>query len=225
MPEMRGVNVSQHHRQARLTAIVGLVFTVAVLLWFSWHLAHARIYQVDECQNIFVAALLAGGLGDLFMTSVTLYVVPLMSFAREITHSADLFSAGRLLALTLFWINIVLLTAATGERLRSLRGLTVLVAAATLAPLWDYGFEVRHDNLLLTTLLLMWWLVRVCSWGWLSFFLIGALSVIGELVAFKAFVYTIPLIICAVSGLATQGNGVRVPRRSAAVAWLVGATA
>jgi len=39
--------------------------------------------------------------------------------------------------------------------------LIVLAGAATLAPMWDYGFEIRHDNLLLTGLLLMWCVIRL----------------------------------------------------------------
>jgi hypothetical protein len=128
-----------------------------------------------------------------------------------------------MLPLGIFWMNILLLAAATGERLRSVRGLTTVVAAATLAPVWDYGFEVRHDNVLLTILLLMWLFARVWTWGRPSFFLIGVLSILGELVAFKAFVYTVPLTVCAVVGLAPQNDGTRVPPVSAARAWLAGA--
>ena len=174
---------------------------------------------------MFVATLLANDLGDRFMTSVTLYVVSLMFLARDVTHSEDLFLAGRLVALAIFWINLVLMAVATGVRLRSLRGLVALVAAATLTPVWDYGFEIRHDNVLLTALLLTWLLLRVWNWGRLSFFLVGVLSIAAELVAVKAFFYFTPLTICAVLGLAAppRNDGARVPRLSAALAWCAGA--
>jgi hypothetical protein len=222
MPE--GVDIEDSWQaRSRLAAVFALSLALALLAWLSWHLAKERIYQVDECQNLFVATLLANNLGDFFMTSVSLYVVSLMLLARDLTQSAELFTAARLVALTTFWINILLLAAATGERLRSVRGLTVIAAAATLAPLWDYGLEVRHDNLLLTTLLLIWLFVRVWTWGWLSLFLIGVLSVVGEFVAFKAFVYTIPLTLFAVLSPAPGNDGASVSRLSAALAWLAGA--
>ncbi len=94
---------------------------------------------------------------------------------------------------TIFWLNLALIALATGERLLSRRGLVALLAAATLAPLWDYGFEIRHDNLLLTGLLLTWCVVRVRPKGPPSYLVAGALAVAMQFTAYKAFVYVIPI--------------------------------
>jgi len=109
---------------------------------------------------------------------------------------------------------------ATGERLFSFRGLVALCSAATLASLWDYGFEIRHDNLLLMGLLLTWCVVRVGPAGMQSYLLAGALAVALQFVAFKAFVYTVPL---SVMVLVFPPPGHRSPRRKLAMGWITGA--
>jgi hypothetical protein len=166
---------------------------LAGLIWFSLHLAVTRIFQVDECQYIYMIRVLAAGQGSVFFTNAPAFLLPLYWLARATTHSVDLFTSARFLMAEVFWLNIVLIAVATGQRLFSLRGLVALLGAATLAPLWDYGFEIRHDNLLLTGLLLMWCELRVRPGGVRSFFIAGAMVVFLEIVAFKAFVYTIPL--------------------------------
>jgi hypothetical protein len=56
----------------------------------------------------------------------------------------------------IFWLNIVLIALATGERLFSVRGLIALMGAATLVPLWNCGFEIRQENIVLSLILLAW---------------------------------------------------------------------
>jgi hypothetical protein len=164
-----------------------------LFLRFSLYLAASRIYQVDECENVFVARILAGGhIGD-YYTFLSLLHWPLMWLARGATQSAELFASARCFMVLVFWLNILLIGLATGERLLSRRILVVLAGAATLAPLWDFGFEIRHDNLLLTGLLLFWCAVRNAPAKSQSFIIAGAITVALQFVAFKAFVYTIPL--------------------------------
>src|SRR5262249_39687389 len=138
-----------------------LFISVLGLIWFSHQLAGIRIYQVDECQNVFVARLLATGEAQNFFTSISLFLVPLGWLGKGAANSVDLVLTARFFSLELFWLNTVLLAVATGEKLFSRRGLVAFFLAATLAPVWDYGFEIRHDNLLLTGLLLLWCVVRV----------------------------------------------------------------
>jgi len=201
-------------------SILILLVSVAALFWFSFRLAGIRIYQVDECQNVFTARILATGQSGNSFTGITLFLLPLVWLGRNITTSVELFVAARFFSFELFWLNIVLLALATGEKLFSRRGLVALIGAATLAPLWDYGFEIRHDNLLLSGLLLMWCVVRVRPEGLQSYFIAGALAVGLEFVAFKAFVYVVPI---ALAVLIFPPPGYRATRWKLALAWIAGA--
>ncbi len=175
--------------------LIGLLCgLVGTLVWHSVHLARTRIYQVDECQNMYMARVLATGQDSEFFTYRTLFLMgPLSWMARNATQSVDMFAAGRLLFFGLFWLNLVLLAAIASRNLFSSRGLFALATAATLAPLWDYGFEIRHDNLVLTSLLFIWWVVRVKPMGLLSYALAGAATLAALLLAVKCVVYVLPL--------------------------------
>jgi hypothetical protein len=105
----------------------------------------------------------------------------------------------------------------------SFRGLVALAAAATLAPLWDYGFEARHDNLVLTGILLMWCAVRGGSGAKLtSYLLAGSLAVVLQFLALKSFVYTVPIVAAA---MAFPPFGAAVRRWKLALSLLAGALA
>jgi hypothetical protein len=173
-----------------------LLLAVLALAWYSFQLASNRIYQVDECQNLYMAKALAVGRGGEFFTSASLFLFgPLSWMARSAIHSAELFSNARMLFLGVFWLNVILIAsaAAGGNRLLSLPGLIFLLGASTLAPLWDYGFEIRHDNLILTGILLIWWAARVRPMGVVSYLIAGAVGVVVLFIAVKAVVYIVPL--------------------------------
>ena len=193
---------------------------VAVLVWSSFHLAGIRIFQVDECQNIYVAGLLTSGQTKTAFTSISLFVLPLTWLCAGAAHSIDMFVSARCFSFELFWLNLVLLAVATGQSLFSVRGLVALASAATLAPLWDYGFEIRHDNLLLTGLLLMWCVIRIRPAGLPSYFIAGSLATAMEFVAFKGFVYIVPL---SVAILVFPPPGFVAPRWKLFVSWVFGA--
>jgi hypothetical protein len=172
----------------------GLLVYLGVLVCFSLHLSQSRLLQVDECQNVYMARVLATGQAQNFFTDGSLFLLgPLAWITRSLHHSAEIFDAARLLFLAVFWLNISLMAAIVSGRLFSLRGLVALVAAASLAPVWDYGFEIRHDNLILAGVLLIWWATRVKQWGWYSYVLAGAITVALLFMAVKAVVYVIPL--------------------------------
>ena len=144
---------------------------IAFLGWISFYLAAMRIYQVDECLNVFRARRISYGQSvpgsDLFQLILSL-VLP------KGARAADLFASTRLITWLIFWLNLILLALATGERILFRRWLVALAGAVTLAPLWDFGFEVRHDNLCLTGILLMWGMVRFQSPRLGAFFFLGA---------------------------------------------------
>ena len=164
-----------------------LLGCLIVLLGLSVHLAITRIYQVDECMELVVTRILATGQAKTYSGSIGLLLLPLSWAVHGATRSVDYFISARLVMVAIFWLNLVLIAIATGERLFSRRGLVALLGAATLAPLWDYGFEIRHDNLLLTGLLLTWCVVRVRPKGPPSYLVAGALAIALQFTAYKAF--------------------------------------
>jgi hypothetical protein len=198
-----------------------LLASLAGLIWFSHRLAGVRIYHADECQNVSMARIIATGQTKAFYAETGLFQTGLLAWlARGATQSVDVFVPARFVMLEIFWLNLVLIALATGERLLSRRGLIALVGAATLAPLWDYGFEIRPDNLLLCGVLLMWCVVRVRPKGLQPFVIAGALAVGLQFVAFKAVAFTLPI---SAAILAFPPPGQRAPRWKLALAWAVGA--
>ena len=211
------VQTSVTARVLKAILIVGLVAGIALLGRLSFYLAAMRIYQVDECLNVFVARMIANGQSapgmELFQLIIS-WVLPAS------TRAADLFSSARLLTWLIFWLNLILIAMATGERIFSRRWLIALAGAATLAPLWDYGFEIRHDNLLLTGVLLMWGVVRFQPPRLGAFFFLGACFVCVEFVSMKGILYTVPMML----GLFLfPPPGGRQPRWKLFAAWCVGA--
>ena len=162
----------------------------------SFYLAVHRIYQVDEVQQVYMSRILGTHRWNDFLTTAPIYLLgPLSSIAKAGTTSAGILEAHRLAFLGLFWLNALLLAVAAGARRADLRGLTIFLFAATFAPLWDYGFEVRHDNVLLAAVLCAWILIR--HRGALPppvrFLLLGALAIVAQASAFKAFLYFVPM--------------------------------
>jgi hypothetical protein len=204
-------------KRASLGILLG---SLVVLLGLSVHLAITRIYQVDECEEHSIARILATGQAKTYSGSMGLLHFSLAWAIRGATRAADSFMRARLVMVTIFWLNLVLIALATGERLLSRQGLVALLAAATLAPLWDYGFEIRHDNLLLTGLLLTWCVMRVGPKGPLSYLVAGALAVAMQFTAHKAFAYVVPLTLAI---LVFPPGGHKVPRWRLALFWAVGA--
>lgn len=172
------------------------VFRLALglLAAFALWLAVTRIYQVDEAQNLYMAKVIALGQTGTYFSAALLWMLgPLSWLIRAVGDSASLFLAMRLLSFGVFCLNVWLLALATGVPLRSTAGRFALLGAATLAPLWDYGFEFRHDNLILAGLLFIWWLGRVRARGLWAFAAIGLVTALLVFTAGKAFAYVLPL--------------------------------
>lgn len=205
----------------RLLAVV-LIVLLGLLVWLSLHLAGDRIFQVDECTEIYTAHLLASGQAKAHTGHIGLMQLPLAWIAKGAVRAETIYASARFVMVEIFWLNLVLLALATGEKLLSVRGLVAMLGAATLAPLWDYGFEIRHDNFLLTGLLLTWCFVRVRPSGWQSYFLTGAMAVIMQFTAHKAFAYFIPLILAI---LICPPPAFKLPRWKLAASLAVGALA
>jgi hypothetical protein len=204
----------------RLSALL-IIGALAVLAWFSLYLGRFRIYQVDECQNIYMARVLATGQGvELFTNSSLFLLGPLSWLAKKATQSAELIANARLLFVGIFWLNLVLMAVIVRGTFNGLRSLIALAAAATLAPLWDYGFEIRHDNVVLTGILLTWWAVRVRPMQTLSYVIAGAATITLLFTAVKTVVYAVPL---SFAILAFPPPAYKRPRLQLGLLWLGGA--
>lgn len=206
-------------RRAAWTFLV--IAILAGLVWLSSHLAALRIYQVDECLNVYMARVLATGHTSEFFTTASLFLLgPLSWISKDANQSMEAFEMARLVFLGIFWLNLFLLALIASGRLHSLKTLLALVAAATMAPLWDYGFEVRHDNLVLTGVLLTWWTIRGKPMGAISYVLVGAVAVTMLFIAVKAIVYVLPLSLAIV---AFPPKPFSAPRWRLGLAWIAGA--
>lgn len=190
---------SERGRQIQSTTIL-LVIVLTALVAFCEYLSLNRIFQVDEIQNVFTARLLAKHLQNRYSAYASLiFFGPMMWLGGSIDRSALLLRSERLLFFALFWVNIGLIVHCAGIRLRSRRGLLALIIAATIAPFWDYGFEIRHDNALLTTILIAWSAARPLGEGTRrKVFLAAFMAVVGQFIAFKSFVYLVPIVVYAI---------------------------
>lgn len=202
---------------------VALLSGVALLAAFSIHLAKARIYQVDEYQNFYMAKVLAAGQSSEFFTSSALFLLgPLSWISQMDLRATEMLLLARLLFLGVFWLNLILLAKILAGRVCSTRGIIALAAAVSLAPLWDYGFEIRHDNLVLTGVLVIWWAVRTRPMGLGSYAVAGAVTVALLFTAVKTVVYALPL---SLALLLFPPSAFLQPRWQLALAWLAGAVA
>lgn len=179
-------------RRARITAGVLL----GILALYSIYLALNRIYQVDEAQNVFTARILASRWeSDHTLGFGIWHMWPLAWFAAWCKGAVPLLHLSRLFMLAVLWMNVCLMTLACGVKWRSRTFLWIVLGAASLVPLWDYGFEVRHDNLLLAFLLMGWVLLRAGSSHPIRRVVaLGALAAVMQFITFKAFVYWVPLV-------------------------------
>lgn len=193
VPAVAGGTRAQVGAKARLLGIgsMGILLAgIAVLGWLSFFLAATRIYQVDECLNVFVSRMIAARQSA---PGMDLFQLLLSLFMPAGARAADIFASARLFTWLIFWLNFILIALATGERIFSRRWLIALVGAATLAPLWDYGFEIRHDILLLAGVLFIWGMVRFHPPRLGTFFCVGACSVALIFISIKSILFTVPI--------------------------------
>jgi hypothetical protein len=179
----------------RKVLLLGL-WLLAGLVLLSVYLGVQRIFQVDEVQYACQARILAEGKVHPYLFSAPIILLGPMTWIAGAARSAVQVLVGcRLLFVALLWVNALLLVKGAGLRIRSRSGLGALLLASTLAPMWDYGFEIRHDVVLLTATLCLWNLVRAEQVAdSLRFTLAGTLTVLMQFLAFKGFLYAIPLL-------------------------------
>lgn len=198
-------------------AIVGVWVIV-----HSMHLSAERIFRADECRNVCATWFFATGQGRVAGSPVSLFYLPLVWLSRGATHSVEVYVSARFFSTILLWFNIILLTVAAGQKVISRGSVVALAAAATLVPFWDFGFEIRPDNLVLTGLLLMWCILRVRPAGLQSYFIAGAVAVALFFVDIHSLAYSLPISLAA---CVFVPDGQKQLRWKPPVAWLVGVAA
>jgi len=176
------------------SARIGPVLLAGLVLASVW-LGVNRIFQVDEVLYAALAKFMASG-RMAYVPNVPLILLgPLTWLAGAAHDSMDVLIYLRMPFVALFWANAILVVKGGGLKLRSREGLYALLLVATLAPMWDYGFEIRHDVPLLTMTLVLWWLVRARRPAPpVRLFLAGVAAGLMELIAFKGFIFAVPMV-------------------------------
>src|SRR4051812_43233957 len=85
-----GKQTSEFKSNRLLTA--GLLVYLGVLVGYSLYLSQSRLLQVDECQNVYMARVLAAGQAQEFFTNASLFLLgPLAWITRNLHHSTQIF--------------------------------------------------------------------------------------------------------------------------------------
>lgn len=176
----------------------GTLFLLGLLglgVLFSGYLAFNRIYQIDEAQNAYMAWLMGTGRAHQAFVSAPAFLFPFAGLARWSVSPTSLFLVLRAGFWLLFWVNLILLVRGAGFKIRSQPGLLALLMVGLLPPLWIYGLEVRHENLVVLGILLLWNLGRrpgrMARW---AFLLMGVVAVLMQASAFKSLAYWGPIL-------------------------------
>lgn len=198
----------------------GLALILLVAGGLSLYLAMNRIYQVDEAQWAYSAWIQGAGLSHEHFTAAPLFLLPFGPLTGGASSAEQVFTIMRLGFWLLWWINLSLLSFATGSIPWSRRGMGVMLFALLLPPLWTYGLEVRHENVLLTGVLALWALGRYRGRrGWLRFLLMGSIAVAMQASTFKSLAYWLPLSL----GFMVFPHPTHGSRTRLVGAWLLGA--
>lgn len=179
-----------------ITVFLGAISALAilgVLFQYSLFLAAMQPYAAEECEIVYTARTLVTGQTSGAAFNTSLYHLPFMWLAREANQAVELFASARIISFLTFWLNLLLLALATGAPLKSWKFLYALLGAATLSLLWDFGFEIRPANLLLTGLLLTWCVVRSDTVKLRAYVIAGALAAMMLFTMVSAWLYVLPL--------------------------------
>ena len=119
-------------------------------LWLATH----RIFQVDEVQNMHMSWLLTQRDSDNYYNSAEVYMIPLALVSRLCQTPVAFFITSRIIFFVLFAASLFVTAFALSEhnKFHFAGALFILLSAPIF---WDYGFEVRHDNIVILGMSLM----------------------------------------------------------------------
>lgn len=161
-------------------------------------LPHAiwRHFHVDEMQVAYNAALWGAHGLDSYANYAAPFMVPLAWIAGLLDTSAAMLLAMRTAFFALFLFILVAIALAQ-PYFRSRAGKLAVLAGATLFhPLWQHGFEIRHDIFLVAGSIVLYGLAqqiagrrRAAPWAMAA---AGAAAAAMQLSALKGFLYAVP---------------------------------
>lgn len=125
-----------------------LIPTLALFVIAGGWLAAHRIFQVDEVQTMHMAWLLSQADAGSYSNSIEMYMIPLSFLSRCFQDPFAYMVACRFIFFALFAASCVILARGVSNRSRP-RFFGALLLLGTTPILWDYGFEVRHDNVVI----------------------------------------------------------------------------
>ena len=119
-------------------------------LWLATH----RLFQVDEIQNMHMSWLLTQGDSGHYYNSAEIYMIPLAWVSRQCQTPVAFLITCRIIFFVLFAASLFVTAGALSERIKFhfVGALFILLSAPVF---WDYGFEVRHDNIVILGMSLM----------------------------------------------------------------------
>ena len=191
---------------AKLSRLFWLL-SLLLLLAYSAHLALNRIYQVDEVQNVFMAKVIGQSQFDQLYVNPELFLFGPLAWIASYDHdSHHAFTISRLIFLAIFWLNILLTAYIIRKKVSGLSSIATIVIAASFPQVWDYGFEIRHDNIIVTGLLLIWLMLdkEKPTKGTATY--VGMLACVLFFVTFKSIAYSALLIGCFLIHHAREKN-------------------
>jgi hypothetical protein len=174
---------------------LGLGLWAVTLVLIGLPLALGRHFQVDEYQNAYQARLLVSSGSTEFLTSPKPFMVLLGYLSLPLETTEPILLTFRVIFFMLFVANFLLLGFGQPYFTTGPGRLATLAAAFTLFPLWKFGFEIRHDVLLLTGNLALYALSQraVTSGLGRRGLLAGGIAVMWTiLAAHKGFAYALP---------------------------------
>ena len=182
-------------RSVRLLAGGSLVAWLAVIFCLALPMALERHFQVDELQNVYDARLAALGGAESAARNLKPWTMALGRLGRHCSDTRGILLTARGAFFALFVLNLLLLAWAQ-PTYRSWTGRAFVLLAFTFSyPLWKFGFEIRHDVLLLTCQLGLYALCLTAVRGrrqpWV-FLAAGALAGWMVLTTLKGLVFAVP---------------------------------
>jgi hypothetical protein len=214
--------------------VSGRAFALSVGLWlivltyFAVDLVLGRHFQVDELQLAQTACLLGRPDEHVFVGLAKPYLLPLALLCRSLGDTTTILLSFRLVFFLGFVLNLGLIATAQ-VAFPSRRGrIFVLALASLLFPFWKFGFEIRHDVLLLSVNLVMFGLTQRAVTSGLSargFALGGATAGFGvTCLSSKILFYVLPFSLLLIASAAPCSWWRADLRRTgrAALMWLAG---
>jgi hypothetical protein len=158
------VNRTEPPRQqpsgGRAPLLIGVGLWSVALLAVGFPLAMHRHFQVDEFHNLYNASLLFRWATLEAAVHPEVFQVALGYLTRHLSHASDVLLTFRAVFFLFFALNLLLLGWAQPYFGSWHQRLLALLGASLLVPLWEYGFEIRHDVLFLTGMLVLFMLLQ-----------------------------------------------------------------